>query len=100
MKYDFKNNVLTVYLSGEIDHHGARKIREETDSLIQQNKPVLLNMDFSDVGFSDSSGIGLIMGRYRLMSLYGGKTKVINIPERLRYVMNLSGLSSLHITDK
>ena len=56
-------------------------------------------MDFSGVSFMDSSGIGLIMGRYRMMQLYGGILRVINIPESLRKIMILSGLGALDIME-
>ncbi len=96
--YDGKS--LTVYLKGEIDHHSARAIREATDSLIQTNKPKSLRLDFSGVTFMDSSGIGLIMGRYRMMNLYGGSARAVNVPGALERIMNLSGLSALNIIEK
>ncbi len=99
-KTNYDGNSLTIYLKGEIDHHNAREIREATDSLIQQNKPSLLRLDFSGVTFMDSSGIGLIMGRYRMMLLYGGKTLAVNVPEGLERIMNLSGLGALDIIEK
>ncbi len=94
-----KGNELTVYLTGEIDHHSARNIREMTDSMIQQSQPRLLRLNFSGVSFMDSSGIGLIMGRYRMMKLYGGDLRVINVPSGLRRIMEMSGLGSLNVLE-
>lgn len=94
-----KGNELTVYLTGEIDHHSARKIREMTDSMIQQSQPGMLRLNFSGVSFMDSSGIGLIMGRYRMMKLYGGELRVINVPPGLRRIMEMSGLGSLNVLE-
>lgn len=99
-KVSFEGNVMTVQLFGDIDHHNAKGIREQTDRLIQQKKPHELRLDFSSVSFMDSSGIGLIMGRYRLMGLYGGYLKVVNVPEALEKVMILSGLGALNIIIK
>ena len=99
-KTSYDGNILTIYLKGEIDHHTAREIREATDSLIQLNKPSVLRLDFSGVTFMDSSGIGLIMGRYRMMLLYGGSTKAVNVPESLERIMNLSGLGALNIIEQ
>lgn len=90
---------LKVQLYGEIDHHTAKSIREATDILIQQKRPQTLRLDFAHVSFMDSSGIGLIMGRYRTMSLYGGTLKVTNVPEGLEKLMLLSGLGALHIIE-
>lgn len=96
----YDGSTLTVLLRGEIDHHGAKAIRETTDSLIQQQRPQALRLDFSSVTFMDSSGIGLIMGRYRMMSLYGGTLQVINVPEGLEKMMLLSGLGALNIIER
>ncbi len=98
-KIDFRDGTMTVCLQGEIDHHSAKKTRELIDSLIQQQKPSALQLDFSGVSFMDSSGIGLIMGRYRMMALYGGTVRVVHIPEALSKIMYLSGLGALHILE-
>lgn len=98
-KINVNDNQITVYLTGEIDHHSARELRQAIDSVIQSKKPVLLNLDFSGVTFMDSSGIGLIMGRYRTMLLFGGKLKMINVPENLKKIMLLSGLGTLDLID-
>ena len=95
-----RDNEVTVYLNGEIDHHTAREIREATDSLVQTKKPSVLRLDFSGVTFMDSSGIGLVMGRYRIMLLYGGTVRAVNVPTGLERIMNLSGLGSLGIIEK
>ena len=89
--------VLTAFLGGEIDHHTAKDIREQIDGYVQERRPRLLNLDFSSVQFMDSSGIGLIMGRHRLMQLVKGSVKVVNIPEHLKRLIKISGLLSLGV---
>ena len=64
---------------------------------MERNRPQRLRLDFSDVSFMDSSGIGLIMGRYRLMQLEGGSLSVTGASERLRKVMRMAGLDKLGI---
>ena len=93
----FSQGDLTVLLMGDIDHHSARQIRKETDALIGKYHPAMLRLDFSAVGFMDSSGIGLIMGRYRLMKLTGGNMLICNIPSHLKRMIDLSGIGSLGI---
>ena len=61
VKISVKGEVVTAYLSGELDHHSAREMREAIDSAIELNIPELLVLDFSGIGFMDSSGIGLVM---------------------------------------
>lgn len=98
-KVSIDDDIMTLMLFGELDHHAAGNVRETADALIQQKRPKELRMDFSGVSFMDSSGIGLIMGRYRMMQLYGGVLRVINIPESLRKIMILSGLGALDIME-
>lgn len=70
-------------------------MREEIDETAQRVQPKLLILDFSGVTFMDSSGIGLVMGRYRLMQELGGELQIARIPRPLRRVMQVAGLSKL-----
>lgn len=82
-------------IDGDIDHHTAQNMREPIDEVINSKFPKVLNLDFSGVQFMDSSGIGLIMGRYRLMKSLGGKVKVTNMPAHIEKLIRLSGLGIL-----
>lgn len=84
---------------GEIDHHIAKGLRAEIDSAVLAGQPPLLILDFGGVTFMDSSGIGLIMGRYKLMEEQGGKLLVTHVPRALKKVMQISGLDKLGILD-
>ena len=88
---------MTAYLSGEIDHHGAKGLREEIDSAVEGALPKLLILDFTDVTFMDSSGIGLVMGRYKLMQSIGGEVRVSNPSPHIKKVMRLAGLDRLAV---
>lgn len=92
-----KGNTLTALIEGDIDHHNAKEIRESIDRKIEEESPSLLELDFSKVQFMDSSGIGLIMGRYKLMHALDGNLQVINIPENIKKLIKLAGLASLNI---
>ncbi len=91
--------VTTVYLAGELDHHSAAPLRERVDSVIQERRPKTLVLDFSGIGFMDSSGIGFVMGRYRLMQAMGGKLLIKGASPRMEKVMRLAGLERLPIWD-
>ncbi len=93
----FRDGVVTAKLSGEIDHHIAPQIRGEIDARCESCRPSRLVLDFGKVGFMDSSGIGLVMGRYRMISLIGGKLEVVNVPQNLRKIFVLSGLGNLGV---
>ncbi len=92
--------VLTVYLSGEIDHHSAKGMREEIDKAIEYGMPSLLILDFSDVTFMDSSGIGLVMGRYRLLQKTGSTLNLVSLPENIYKIMKLAGIERLASLEK
>ena len=97
MPVEFKaeNRSLTAALSGEIDHHTAADIRISTDGELERLTPETLVFDMSKVTFMDSSGIGLILGRARLMQAWGGKVKVSRPSERADKILRLSGLGAL-----
>ena len=86
---------LTVELSGEIDHHNAAVLRMEADEVIQRNLSPIVTIDFGDVTFMDSSGIGFVLGRYKIVESYGGSVEVINLSQRLYMMMKLAGLEKL-----
>ena len=93
----YQNNVLTAFLSGEIDHDSACEIRARVDSVAQSLKPRLLCLDFGKVSFMDSSGVGLVMGRYRQMKLLGGSLRVTDVPDNIYRIFAMSGLESLGV---
>lgn len=86
---------VTAFLEGEIDHHTASALRMEIDDAIQRNKPKTLKMDFADVTFMDSSGIGLVMGRFRTVQPLGGKLIVSNLSPQVYKIMQLAGLEKI-----
>lgn len=88
---------ITAKIDGDIDHHTAAEIRKIIDENINLRKPELLELDFSGVQFMDSSGIGLIMGRFKLVKTAGGNLKVVNVPQRLERMIKMSGLTKLGI---
>ena len=88
---------LTAFLSGELDHHRAKEIREAIDFAVREQYPPVVVLDFKQVSFMDSSGIGLIMGRSRLLSEYGGTLEIHNPPPHIRKVMRISGADRLAV---
>ena len=90
-----ENDKLTAAIIGEIDHHTARGIREEIDANLEHSLPKTLVLDFRDVSFMDSSGIGLIMGRYKIITSMGGRIVIRGASKQNLRVMQLAGLSKL-----
>lgn len=95
MKIDVIGDKLIVRPAGELDHHYAAEIRDKLDSAIHRGGIRRVIFDFSNVGFMDSSGIGVIMGRYRLMEAIGGSVCAFGASKRIKDLIAMSGLSRL-----
>ena len=79
----------------EIDHHAARRIREIIDAQLFEKKPELLILDFSEVKFMDSSGLGLILGRVEKVGALGGRTEVRGLSDSLYKLVRLCGIEKV-----
>lgn len=87
--------VMTVAFEGEIDHHSAVRVRSKIDASIYEWRPERLVLDLSRVNFMDSSGLGLVMGRYALAQKLGAGFEVINPTERALKIFELAGLGRI-----
>ena len=92
---DTAGTILTVHIRGEIDHHTAASIRQGIDATLFEKRPKILILDLSAVGFMDSSGLGLIMGRYSVMKELGGEMTVWNPSPETRAILTLAGMERL-----
>lgn len=90
-----KNRTLTILLPREIDDHIASIIRSELDRQISTQKVETIVFDFTKTEFMDSSGIGMILGRFKKMQFMKGSVEVVNANERIASVMMLSGLNKI-----
>lgn len=95
MDYAIIDNYLCIKMPKEVDHHGATSIRENADRLLLDDKVKNIVFDFEDTTFMDSSGIGIIIGRYRKISCFGGKVYAINVDERIRRILKSPGMSKV-----
>lgn len=100
VQIDIADEILIARIIGDIDHHSAKEIRETIDSAVIRAQTRELQLDFSGVSFMDSSGIGLVMGRYKLMQEQGGTVHIVNIAAHLKKVMLLAGMDRLAVLDK
>ncbi len=92
MRHTLRGQTLTVYLSGELDHHSASQIRQELDALIRDSRARRLVLDLSSLTFMDSSGIGVILGRYNQMARRGGSLAVRKPSSQINRIFDLSGV--------
>ena len=90
--YEVKGETLIVHLPEELDHHSAGMIREGTDELFTCKKIRNVIFDYKNTSFMDSSGIGLIMGRYREVRYLSGNVYLVEINEKMDRILKISGL--------
>ena len=95
MKYEVQENCLTIFLPGELDHHNAEEIRKRSDYLLDQNHIRYVIFDFTDTTFMDSSGIGVIMGRYKRIYMLGGEVCAVHTSERMKKILTMSGVTRI-----
>lgn len=90
--FKIKGTNLTILVPQELDHHNAEIIRRKADRLLQTRNIRSLTFDFKKTHFMDSSGIGMIMGRYKNIRFTGGTVIAIHTNERIRRILTLSGV--------
>lgn len=95
MQYQVEENCLTIFLPKEVDHHNAEDIRKEADKVIEQKHIRYVIFDFEGTNFMDSSGIGVIMGRYRQVYLLGGEVWAVHANERMKRILRMSGVTKI-----
>ena len=93
--YSKKDKLLTVEITEEIDHHIVEKIRRKVDDEITRYMPRKTIFDFSRVTFMDSAGIGMLIGRYKMMKLIGGSLEIVNISQTVRRILEMSGINKI-----
>jgi len=93
--YEIKDRLMIVTFGEEIDHHIAEEVRSKIDKLIEINNIKTLILDFYNTNFMDSSGIGVIMGRYKNMKNIGGNVGIINVNDNIDRVLKLSGIYTI-----
>ena len=92
VRCEMKDNFLLITIEGDIDHHSAKYIRDSIDKAIFLFRPLLAVLDLSSVDFMDSSGLGLILGRYTRMRETGGLLKIANPSKDIEKIIHLAGL--------
>ncbi|MDD3362559.1 MAG: anti-sigma factor antagonist [Hespellia sp.] len=95
MRYQLQENCLTIFLPKEIDHHNAEDMRETADSIIKNQHVKYIIFDFDKTDFMDSSGIGVIMGRYRTIHYLGGEIWAVHTNERMKKILTMSGMTNI-----
>jgi stage II sporulation protein AA (anti-sigma F factor antagonist) len=92
VKFTNKGSVLVIKISGELDHHSAEYFRQKIDSEIIKSTTRDIIFDLSNLDFMDSSGIGVLMGRYKNISKFNGRAVIVNPGKQIRRILEMSGI--------
>jgi len=95
MEYARRRDTIEARLEGELDHCSAQSIRRELDALIEDHSVKHLILDMGKMSFMDSSGIGVILGRYRTLAGRGGTVAVRNMNAHVERIFILSGMNQI-----
>jgi len=95
MEYELIGENLVIHLPEELDHHSCRDLQQDSESLLAENEIKRVVLDFSSTSFMDSSGIGLILGRYKRMQESGGDVAIYGAGRRTERLIKMSGIEKL-----
>ena len=95
VNYDNQEKQLMFKLTEEIDHHTTEIIRRRADYEIQRCIPRKVIFDFGSVTFMDSAGIGMLIGRYKLLTMLGGTLEIKNVSPNVERILNTSGIKKI-----
>ena len=90
-----KDRVLTAAISGELDHHAARRLMAELEAQVDAVHPLRLTLDLAGLTFTDSSGIAVLLRAWRHMGRLGGTMRVVHTPPQARKVFQAAALERL-----
>jgi len=103
LHFDVEKDKLYVKITGELDLSVAENFRSELDCMLNNKQARHLILDFTDVTFIDSSGLGVILGRYKRLAEIGGTVQICGVNGQIAKILELSGLSRImeirHQTD-
>lgn len=91
----FQSGVMRCLISGDIDHHSARAVRTQIDEEMLHKRPACVVLDLSRVEFMDSSGLGLILGRFNRASEIGAEFVLLNPNENASRILDIAGIGRL-----
>ena len=93
--YEAKGSTLIIHMPEELDHHNSRNLRYETDLLMAENYVSRIIFDFSRTAFMDSSGIGILLNRYKQIKASGGNASFYGASAQVLRILKIGGILSL-----
>ena len=100
-KFIKESKTLILEITEEVDHHSSEDIRRIADNEITKYIPKTVVLDFNNVNFMDSAGIGVVLGRYKMIKMLGGNLEIINVNYSIKKIFDMSGITKIiNVTQK
>ena len=90
--YMVNDDKLMIRMNAELDHHLAEEMRQVIDDVIDKRGVTHIVFDFTKVDFMDSAGIGMLLGRYKVIKMLGGQLELMNVNKQVEKVFEISGI--------
>lgn len=90
-----RDKTLLIEITEEVDHHMADILRRKIDENITRYMPRKVIFDFNKVSFMDSAGIGMMIGRYKMVNMIGGTTQMKNVKTSIKKIFEMSGITRI-----
>lgn len=95
VEYEKTDKQLIFSLTEDVDQHTSEQIRRKMDNEIKRYIPRKVIFDFSNISFMDSAGIGMVLGRYKLVKMLDGELEIINVNKSMKKIFDMSGVSRI-----
>ena len=95
MKHQFKDGTLYFYFYGELDNLTVCNLKQICIDLIDQYQPKTVKLDFEEVSFVDSTGIGFVLARYKQLQKYHGELIICNLSKVNHRIFAMIGIFQL-----
>ena len=93
--YEADKQALVIHFPAELDHHNCQSLRHETDLLMAENYITKIVFDFSQTTFMDSSGIGILLNRYKQVKAGGGSAEFYGAGPQIMRILKIGGVLGL-----
>ena len=94
-KFIQEDKTLILEITEEVDHHFSENIRRIADNEITKYMPKTVVLDFNNVTFMDSAGIGVVLGRYKMIKMLGGSLEIKNVSNSIKKIFDMSGITKI-----
>ncbi len=92
---EIRGNTLIVFIKGELDDHVAKMLRDKLDFILLRKEIKNVIFDLKELSLMDSAGIGLLIGRYKIIKSRDGQAFIVLSSASVKKILKMSGVLNL-----